>query len=85
MFTDKLGGIELPPPPQMNIKIKENPKLFAIYIQFLEIKIKAIQVFVCYPMPEGWYALNKAFLMNLKQVLTFLKQVWLFGVKFQDY
>ena len=31
MFTDKLGGIELPRPPPMNIKIKENPKLFAIY------------------------------------------------------
>ena len=23
--------------------------------------------------------------MNLKQVLAFLKQFWLFGVKFQDY
>ena len=30
----------------MNIKLKENPKLFALYIQLLEIKIKAIQDFV---------------------------------------
>ena len=58
MFTDKLGDTELPPPPpphthtQMNIKIKENPKLFAIYTT-LEIKIKAMQDFVCYPMHEG--------------------------------
>ena len=74
MFTGKLGGIELPPPQPMNIKIKENPKLFAIYIQFLEIKLKAIQVFVCYPMPEGWHVVDKAFLMNLKQVLAFLKK-----------
>ena len=29
MFTDKLGGIELPH--LQNIKIEENPKLFAIY------------------------------------------------------
>ena len=29
MFTDKLGGIELPYRP--NIKIEENPKLFPIY------------------------------------------------------
>ena len=69
MFTDKLGGIELPPPPLINIKIKENPKLFAIYT-ILEIKIKAIQIFVCYPMQEGCYAVEKAFLMNLKQVLA---------------
>ena len=52
MFTDKLGGIELPPPPTNEYQDKENPKLFAIYIQFLE-KNQAIHVFVCYPMQEG--------------------------------
>ena len=40
MFKDKLGDIELPPSQLMNIKIDENPKLFTIYIQILEIKIK---------------------------------------------
>ena len=50
MFKDKLGGIELPHP--ANIKIEENPKLFAIYA-ILEIKIKIIQVFVCYLMQNG--------------------------------
>ena len=39
MFTDKLGGIELPHPP--NIKIEENPKLFAVYA-IPENKIKTI-------------------------------------------
>ena len=29
MLTDRLGGTELPHP--KNIKIEENPKLFAIY------------------------------------------------------
>ena len=38
------------------------PKLYAIYIQFLEIKIKAIQVVVCYRMQKGRYAVDKAFL-----------------------
>ena len=42
MFMDKLGGLELPYPP--NIKIEENPKLFAIYA-IPENKIKTIQVF----------------------------------------
>ena len=42
MFIDKLGGIELPNPP--NIKIEENPKLFAIY-SIPENKIKTIQSF----------------------------------------
>ena len=37
MFTDKLGGIELPHP--QNVNIDENPKLFAIYA-ILENKIK---------------------------------------------
>ena len=60
MFTDKLGGIELPCPPPIDIKIKENPKLFAIYT-FLGIKIKAIQVFVCYPMQEDDLQLKKHF------------------------
>ena len=41
MFTDKIGGIELPHPP--NIKIEENPKLFAVYA-IPENKIKTIQV-----------------------------------------
>ena len=69
MFTDKLGGSELPHP--QNIKIEENPKLFAIYA-IPENEIKTIQVFVCYPMQEGCNAGEKAFLMNLKQVLAFL-------------
>ena len=42
MFTDKLGAIELPHPP--NIKIEENPKLFAIY-ELLYHKIKTIPSF----------------------------------------
>ena len=45
MFTDKIGGIELPHPP--NIKIEENPKLFAVYA-IPENKIKTIKVFVYY-------------------------------------
>ena len=45
MFTDKLGGIELPHPP--NIEIEENPKLFAVYA-IPENKIKTIQVFLYY-------------------------------------
>ena len=43
MFTDKLGGIELPY--SHNIKIDENHKLFAIYA-IPENKIKTIRVFV---------------------------------------
>ena len=42
MFTDKLGGIELPHPP--NIKTEENPQLFTIYA-ILENKIKTIPSF----------------------------------------
>ena len=42
MFMDKLGGLELPYPP--NIKIEENPKLFAIYA-ILDYKIKTIPSF----------------------------------------
>ena len=42
MFTDKLGGIELPHP--QNKKIEENPKLFAIYA-ILENQIKTITSF----------------------------------------
>ena len=38
MFTDKLGGIELPPPLPINIKIKENPELFAIIYTIPENK-----------------------------------------------
>ena len=49
MFKDKLGGSDLPHPP--NIKIEENPKLFAIYA-IPENKIKTIQVFVCYLMQK---------------------------------
>ena len=60
MFTDKLGGIELPCRPPINIKIKENPKLFAIYTN-QEIKIKALQVFVCNPMQEDDLQLKKHF------------------------
>ena len=43
MFTDKLGGIDLPHPPK--IKIEENPELFAIYA-ILEILIQTIKDFV---------------------------------------
>ena len=49
MFTDKLGGIELPH--LQNMKIEENPKLFAIY-SILENKIKTIQDFVYYLMQK---------------------------------
>ena len=37
MFTEKLGGIELPH--LQNVKFEENPKLFAIYA-ILENKVK---------------------------------------------
>ena len=43
------GGSELPHPP--NIKIEENPKLFALYA-IAEDKIKTIQVFVYYLMQK---------------------------------
>ena len=49
MFTDKFGGSELPHSP--NIKIEENPRLFAIYV-IPENKIKTIQVFVYYLMQK---------------------------------
>ena len=49
MFIDKLGGIDLPHPP--NIKTEENPKLFAVYA-IPENKIKTIQVFVYYLMQK---------------------------------
>ena len=39
MSTDKLGGIDLPHP--TNIKIEENPKVFAIYA-IPEKKIKTL-------------------------------------------
>ena len=58
MFTDKLGGIELPHPP--NIKIEENPKLFAVYAN-PENKIKTIQVLVYYLMQKEYYAVENAF------------------------
>ena len=58
MFTDKLGGIELPH--LQNIKIEENLKLFAIYA-ILENKIKTIQVFVHYLMQKEKYAVENAF------------------------
>ena len=44
-----LGGSEIPHP--QNIKIEENPKLFAIYA-IPENKIKTIQVFVYYLMQK---------------------------------
>ena len=74
MFIDKLGGIELPLPPPINIKIKENPKLFAIYT-ILEIKIKTIQLFVCYPMQEDDMQLKKHF-DESKAGSGFLKTIW---------
>ena len=49
MFTDKLEGIKLRH--LQNIKIEENPKLFAIYA-ILEHKIKTIQAFVYYLMQK---------------------------------
>ena len=49
MFIGKLGGSELPHP--HNIKIEENPKLFAIYA-IPENKIKTILVFVHYLMQK---------------------------------
>ena len=51
MCTDKLGGSELLVPHPPNIKIEENPKLFAIYA-IPENKIKTIQVFVYYLMQK---------------------------------
>ena len=56
MFTDKLGGIELPYPP--NIKVEENPKLFAIYA-IPENKIKTIQAFVYYLMQKEQFAVEQ--------------------------
>ena len=49
MLTDKLGGIELPY--SHNIKIDENPKLFAIYA-IPENEIKTIIVSVYYLMQK---------------------------------
>ena len=51
MFTDRLGGTELPYP--SNIKIEENPKLFVIHVYAIpENKIKTIQSFVIYLMQK---------------------------------
>ena len=61
MFTNKLGGIELPH--LQNIKNEEIPKLFALYA-ILENKIKTIQVFVYYLMHKEYYAVENAFLMK---------------------
>ena len=61
MFTDKLGGIELPHPP--NIKIEENPKLFAVYA-IPEKKIKTIHDFVYYLMQKELLAVENASLMK---------------------
>ena len=69
MFTDKLGGLELPYPP--NIKIEENPKLFAIYA-IPENKIKTIQVFVYYLMQKELYAVQKC---NFDEIFG---KFWLF-------
>ena len=61
MFTDKLGGIDLPHPPK--IKIEENPKLFAIYA-ILEILIQTIKDFVYDLMQKEKNAVGNAFLIN---------------------
>ena len=61
MFTDKLGGIELPY--SHNIKIDENHKLFAIYA-IPENKIRTIQVFVYYLMQKELFTVENAFLMK---------------------
>ena len=92
----------------MNIKIKENPKLFAIYIYTykqmnIDVQKSVIprpgQIIYIYTIPGNknqsctsfcmlsnagsMMFSDKAFLMNLKQVLAFLKQVWLFGSNFK--
>ena len=72
------GVIELPNP--QNIKIEENPNLFAIYA-ILENKIKTLQVFVCYLMQKEKYAVENAFLIKSSASSGFLKQFWLFGVQ----
>ena len=69
MFTDKLGGLELPYPP--NIKIEENSKLFAIYA-IPENKIKTIQAFVYYLMQKEYYAVQK---MHFDEIFG---KFWLF-------
>ena len=57
MFTDKLVCLESPPHSIMNIKIKEKSTLFAIYA-IQDIKNKTIQVFVCYLMQKGYFAVR---------------------------
>ena len=59
MFLVKLGGIDLPYPP--NIKIEGNPKLFAIYA-IPESKIETIQVFCIFSNAERiTFSLKSAF------------------------
>ena len=83
MFTGKLGGIELPHPP--NIKIEENPKLFAIYA-ILEYNIKIIPSFCILSNAEIIICSRKCIFNEiLGKFWFFFKQFWHFGVKFQDY
>ena len=55
MFIDKLGDIDYNPTPTTSFE--ENLKSFAIYT-ILEIRVKAIEVFVCYLIQK---AAEKAF------------------------
>ena len=83
MFTDKLGGSELPHPP--NIKIEENPKLFAIYA-IPENKIKNYTSFCILSNAERIiYSRKCIFGEILGKFWLFKNNVVSFGVKFQDY
>ena len=42
MFTDKFGGIESPRP--QNIKIEENPKLFAIHVYAILLLVHCFSI-----------------------------------------
>ena len=73
MFTDKLGGLELPYPP--NIKIEENPKLFAIYA-ILDYKIKTIPSFCILSNAERIICSRKCIFDEI------LSKFWLFKNNF---
>ena len=73
MFTEKLGSLELPYPP--NIKIEENPKLFAIYA-ILDYKIKTIPSFCILSNAERIICSRKCIFDEI------LSKFWLFKNNF---
>ena len=76
MFTDKLGGLELPYP--HNIKIEENPKIFAIYA-ILDNKIKTIPSFCILSNAERIICSRKCIFDEI------LSNFWLFKNNFGSF